>query len=37
MVLEETERQIPIQVPMDFLTLDNSHLKVNVGLSERVF
>lgn len=37
MFLEEAECQIQIQVPMDFLTLDNPYLTVNVGLLERVF
>jgi len=37
MFLEEAECQIQIQVPMDFLTLDNQYLTVNVGLLERVF
>ena len=37
MVLKETECQIQIQVPMDFLIFDNPYLIVNAGLLERVF
>jgi hypothetical protein len=37
MVLKETECQIEVQVPMDFLIFDNPYLIVNGGLLERVF